>query len=99
MILMVQHRVRDFDAWKPVFDEHEHVRAGHHCSGHLLYRQSDDSRQVTVIMQYPSRADAEAFASDPSLKEAMQKGGVEGEPSLTWLDEVEAADYAKRRAA
>lgn len=26
-VLVVQHRVRDFDAWKPVFDEHESARA------------------------------------------------------------------------
>ena len=25
-ILVVQHKVHDFDAWKPVFDEHESVR-------------------------------------------------------------------------
>ena len=27
--LVVHHRVRDYDVWKPVFDEHEGVRVSH----------------------------------------------------------------------
>jgi hypothetical protein len=38
MIIMVQHTVRDYDAWKRVFDEHEAVRKEHGATGHQLYR-------------------------------------------------------------
>ena len=36
----VHHPVRDYDAWKPVFDEHESVRRRHGALEHRIYRMS-----------------------------------------------------------
>ena len=99
MIVIVQHHVRDFDAWRPVFEDHRAFREQYGCSGHLLYRSMDDPGDVTIVMQFPSRERAEAFARDPGLKEAMDRGGVDSEPRMSMLHEVGAADYASRRAA
>ncbi len=93
MIILVQHTVRDFDAWKPVFDEHATVRKQHGATGHALYRSMDDPNDVLVANFFPSRGQAEAFASDPTLREMMQRGGVTGEPRITWADEVETVKY------
>jgi len=98
MIVMVQHKVRDYDAWKSVFDEHQAVRTRHGATGHELYRSLEDPNEVTVINQFPSREQAEAFAADPSLKEAMERGGVISEPRLTWAQETEALDYKAKAA-
>jgi len=98
MYIIVQHRVRDFDAWKPVFDEHGDVRRRHGATGHTLYRNLEDPNDVTVVNEFPTRQQAEAFASDPSLKEAMERGGVISEPTLTWADEVETVDYQVKAA-
>jgi quinol monooxygenase YgiN len=99
MILIVQHTVRDYDAWKPVFDEHESVRAKYGCLGHTIYRDADKPNDLTLFMRYESRERADEFMRDPSLAEAMQRGGVISEPSATWLEEAEVASYASRRAA
>ena len=99
MIIIVQHTVREFDAWKSVFDEHEAVRRQHGATGHELYRGLDDANEVTVVNHFPSRAQAEAFAADPSLKEAMERGGVLTEPRITWAEESDASDYRQTRAA
>jgi heme-degrading monooxygenase HmoA len=99
MIIIVQHTVSDFDAWKKVFDEHEAVRRRHGATGHQLYRSVDDPNEVTVVNQFPTREQAEAFATDPSLKEAMERGGVVGEPRVTWAVESEDVDYRATRAA
>jgi heme-degrading monooxygenase HmoA len=93
MIIIVQHTVRDFDAWKTVFDEHRSVRAGHGATGHELYRGFEDPNEVTVVNHFPSKEQAEAFAADPSLKEAMERGGVISEPRITWAQEADAAAY------
>jgi hypothetical protein len=45
------------------------------------------------------RGGAEAFAADPSLKEAMERGGVLTEPRVTWAEESDASDYTQSRAA
>jgi heme-degrading monooxygenase HmoA len=93
MIVMVQHSVRDFDTWKPVFDEHGDVRRRHGATGHELYRGIADANEITVVNHFPSKEQAEAFAADPSLKEAMERGGVISEPRVTWAQEVETVDY------
>ena len=99
MRLIVQHTVRDFDAWKTVFDAHETERARFGCTGHTLYRDTDDPNNVTLFLDYESRERADEFMKDPSLREAMEKGGVISEPRATWVDEQESCAYAVRRAA
>ena len=98
MDVIVEHKVRDYEAWKPVFDEHEGVRRRHGGTGHYLYRGLDDPNEITVINHFPSREQAVAFAADPSLKEAMERGGVIGEPRITWVEEVETVDYQAKAA-
>jgi quinol monooxygenase YgiN len=99
MELIIQHTVRDFDAWKIAFDRHESTRAKFGCLGHTLYRSGESGNDVTVITSWESRERAEEFARDPSLKEAMETGGVVGEPRVQWADTVETVSYAKTRAA
>jgi heme-degrading monooxygenase HmoA len=99
MQLIIQHTVRDFDEWKRVFDEHEAVRARYGCQGHTLYRSGEGGNDVTAVTRWPSREDAERFASDPSLREAMERGGVVSEPRIAWAEEVETRSYAASRAA
>ena len=98
MILVVQHNVRDYDTWKSVFDEHESVRTRHGATGHELYRGLDDPNEITIVNHFPSREQAEAFADRPSLKEAMERGGVITEPRITWARETETVDYKAKAA-
>ena len=98
MIVIVQHKVRDYDAWKTVFDEHGDVRRHHGATGHELFQGLDDPNEITVVNHFASRQQAEAFAADPSLKQAMEQGGVTSEPRITWAQETEAVDYRAKAA-
>jgi heme-degrading monooxygenase HmoA len=93
MVVMVRHTVRDFATWKAVFDEHGAVRRKHGATGHDLYRGIQDPNEITVVNYFPSTQHAEAFAADPSLKEAMERGGVISEPQIIWADEAETVKY------
>ena len=93
MIIIVQHIVRDFDAWKAVFDEHGDTRRRHGVTGHELYQGLSDPNEITVINHLPSKEQAEAFAADPSLKEAMERGGATSEPRISWAVKAESVDY------
>jgi heme-degrading monooxygenase HmoA len=93
MVVMVQHKVRDFDTWKLVFDEHGEVRRKHGATGHEIYRGTDDPNEITIVNHFPSKEQAQAFVADPSLKEAMERGGVVSAPLVTWAQEVETIDY------
>jgi quinol monooxygenase YgiN len=92
--LVVHHRVRDYDAWKPVFDEHEDVRRSHGALGHRIYQTFGDSGSVIIHNDFLSEEAARAFSQDPSLPEAMERGGVEGEPGIGYLARTERKVYA-----
>jgi quinol monooxygenase YgiN len=99
MILILQHTVRDYDTWRPLFDEHEGVRAKYGCLGHTVFRAADQPNDLTLLLRWESRERAEQFLHDPSLAETMQRGGVIGEPRTTWVEKADTVTYAERRAA
>jgi hypothetical protein len=84
--LAVQHSVADFDTWKTAFDGHGSVRTQY---GATDVRVLHDGNSILVTMDFPDAAAVEAFMADPSLGEAMAKGGVVGAPTVSVL--VEAA--------
>jgi len=99
MILIMQTRVRDYDAWKTVFDDGEPLRARHGCTGHEIFRSDDDGNAATVLLRFPSREAGDALRTDPELAANMKRAGAEGQPTVTWARDGEARTYASRRAA
>lgn len=92
-ILVVQHRVRDYASWKPVFDEQEDVRRQHGATRHWVYRAPDDPNDIVVAVEFPGVEAAQAFLADQSLPEALQRAGVEGQPHVHLREEVEQKGY------
>jgi quinol monooxygenase YgiN len=86
--LVVHHPVHDYDAWKPVFDEHESVRRAHGEAEHRLYRFRDAPNSVVVHNDFPSLDQAQGFMADPSLPEAMERAGVAAAPNLSFLEQT-----------
>ncbi len=98
MILIVQHQVRDYDARKRIFDEtwpcaHVTARPATSSAGASAIPTS-----ITPVRHLPSREQAEAFAADPALKEAMDLAGAISKPCFTWAEETEAVDYTAKAA-
>jgi quinol monooxygenase YgiN len=93
VILVVHHRVADYDAWKLVFDEHEPVRRSHGEVEHRVYRDIHDPNRVIVHNDFPAEEAARAFMDDPSLKDAMARAGVEGEPGISFIEKAERNVY------
>jgi quinol monooxygenase YgiN len=86
--MMVQHQVKDFAAWKKVFDSAIDMRKS---SGELsaqVYRDSTDPNKITTINKWDSLANAQKFAHSPDLKAAMEKAGVVGAPIVSFLNEA-----------
>lgn len=91
--VIVQHHVRDYDAWLPVYIEHESVRAAHGGTGHSITRAVDDPNNLVVVNDFATLEGAQAFTQDPSLPEAMERGGVDSEPQAWIVEEAEARQY------
>jgi quinol monooxygenase YgiN len=92
--VIVRHRVSDYGAWKPVFDEHGEVRRRHGATGHQLFRVSGDENELVILNVFRDAAGAQAFIADPSLPAAMQRAGVVGEPDIRVAELAESADYS-----
>ena len=84
----VRHKVADFNSWRAVFDEHGAVRKEHGTTGDSVLRDAQDPSEVLVLTSWPSLAEAQAFLSDPSLKETMGRAGVVGTPRIEVYEEA-----------
>jgi len=82
-VLVVWHKVADFTKWKASYDEHDSMRVSSGIHNYSIGRQADDSNMVLVATKVDDIDKAKAFAKDPSLKAAMQKGGVIGAPTIS----------------
>ena len=91
--VFVQHQVADYDAWITVFNEHEAVRKSHGATGHSVSRVVSDPNTVVIVNDFATLEGALAFTQDPSLPDAMAKGGVTGHPQVWIANEADAAAY------
>jgi quinol monooxygenase YgiN len=86
--ILVQHRVKNFAEWKKVFDSAVDLRTRNGELSSQVYRSESDPNQVTAIFKWDSMANAHKYAQSPELKAAMEKAGVEGQPSISFLNEA-----------
>ena len=86
--MLVQHHVKDFAEWKKVYDSGANLRANNGELSDQIYRDASDPNSLTVVFKWDSLANAQKYAQSPELKAAMEKAGVEGPPSIYFLNEV-----------
>ncbi len=82
-MLIVRHKVANFAKWKISYDAHDSLRLANGIHSYVIGRGVVDSNMVFVATKADDMAKAKAFAANPSLKEAMQKSGVTGKPTLS----------------
>jgi hypothetical protein len=83
-MMIARHRVSNFAKWKASYDAHDSLRQVNGLHSYVIGRSVEDSSMVLVAVKADDMARARAFAKDPSLKQAMQKGGVLGTPQFTF---------------
>ena len=82
---VVIHSVKDYDAWKPVFDSDIGARKAAGALGESLMRGLDDDKVVAIYMPATDLEKLKAFTADPALKAKMKEGGVKGKPTIYFL--------------
>lgn len=90
MFVMVHHKVRDYDTWRPFFDQHEATRQAAGSKGAHLFRSADDPNEIVITLTWDDARvdDAKAFVASPDLREIMEKAGVVGQPEIYFLDDL-----------
>lgn len=86
--IVILHRVRDYGAWRQMYDEFEPVQKAGGVIAESVYQAKDDPNNVLVLHSFDTMAAAEAFVAKPELRDAMQKAGVEGAPRIEFFEEA-----------
>ena len=82
VLAVVSHPVKDFAAWKVIYDGAEPVRQKAGVTGAEVFQDPADPNKVVIIHRFPSLQATQEFLGDPGLKEAMMKGGVTAPPTV-----------------
>jgi quinol monooxygenase YgiN len=88
--MLVQHHVKDFAAWKKVYDSVKGLRTSNGELSDQIYRDASDPNKLTLVFKWNSIANAQKWANSPELKAAMEKAGVDGAPAVSFLNEAQA---------
>jgi heme-degrading monooxygenase HmoA len=86
--MLVQHQVKDYSAWKKVYDSVKDLRTSNGELSDKIYRDASDPNKLTIMFKWDSIENAKKYANSPELKAAMERAGVEGKPSIYFLKEA-----------
>ena len=87
--LLVRHKVKNYSAWKKVFDDFVSVRRAGGEKSYQIFHTETDPNNLLLTFQWDSLNNAKKFAGSSVLKEAMQKAGVIEEPKIDFLNEID----------
>jgi hypothetical protein len=80
--LMVKSKVKDWDAWKKVFDTDKQARMDAGLTDRVISHTVGDTHSITLVFAVADVAKAKAFAGSKELKDKMKEAGVEGPPTM-----------------
>jgi heme-degrading monooxygenase HmoA len=80
-------KVKDFAAWKPLYDGHESTRKVSGSKGARVFWNADDPREILILFLWNDLPDARKFASSEDLKQRMQQAGVIDKPEISFFEE------------
>jgi quinol monooxygenase YgiN len=85
--ILVQVNVKDYAAWRKVFDEIAGLRKTNGSLSEQVFTDSNDPHKVVILYQWSSLEIGKAFFQSAELKAAQQRAGVEG-VTFTFLSAV-----------
>ena len=85
-MLMIRHKVKDYDQWRPMFDKHSLMQQAAGLSNPRVFRSADDKSEIVVVFDTKDTERAKDFAASPNLRETMAKAGVMDDPTIYFLE-------------
>jgi len=87
-IVLVNHKVKDFNAWKPYFDADQERRSAAGLKDVYVTRKADDPNDVFMVFETEDADNAMKMMEDPNLKDVMDQAGVINRPTITVLNKA-----------
>jgi heme-degrading monooxygenase HmoA len=73
--VLIQHEVRKYEVFEPVFKDDETRRRRMGSKGGRLYRNVSDPRNLVAVFEWDTAENARRFADSYELKEAVEWAG------------------------
>jgi len=86
--MLVRYHVQDYAKWRLGFDAHGPARLAAGCTGAQVFRDFKDPNEIVLLLNWDNLANAHEFAQSQDLRETMQRLGVDGQPEISYLDDV-----------
>lgn len=86
--VLITHKVKDWDAFKKVFEEAKPIRMAAGLTDRALGYSIGDNHMVTMALIISDMKKAEDFFKSPELKKRMEEAGVEGPPTFNYYTVV-----------
>lgn len=87
--VLIIHAVKDYAAWKKIFDDAAALRKGAGEISYQLLKFERDANKIVHFSAWSSLAKARAFFESPQLVEIRARAGVEA-PDFIYLEKIEA---------
>ncbi len=84
--MIVHHQVRDYETWRPGYDEHEKSRVAAGITNGRVFRRAEDPNDLVLILDVADVEKARAWSQSEDLRSTMQKVGVLGAPIIHFVD-------------
>ncbi len=86
--VLLNHKVRDYDHWKPYFDKDavNRLKAGIRVA--KLFRSMEDPNDISILFTVDNIESFNNFLKSPDLKKIMEEGGVISMPEVKMLQEL-----------
>lgn len=85
--LLIKHKVKDYPAWKKVFDGFIETRKAGGEKSYQILHPDNEPNNLFAIFEWDSLENARQFASSSELKNAMGNAGVIEQPEVYFLEE------------
>jgi quinol monooxygenase YgiN len=85
--MLAQHKVENFASWKEVFDSVADLRQKNGEKSAQIFHDANEPNSLTLLFEWDNLDNARQYAQSPELKAAMQKAGVAGPPTISFLTE------------
>jgi quinol monooxygenase YgiN len=86
--VLIIHAVKDYSAWKQVFDGAADIRKAAGEQSYQLLKYESSANTVVHFSQWASLAQARAFFESPQLVQIRKDAGVEA-PEFIYLNQLE----------
>ena len=85
--IFLQHRIDNYDTWKPVYDGDTERRNAAGLTEIGVYRKAGDENLVLLVWSADSIEGFKTMVDSEELKAKMQEAGVVSEPEV-WIAEA-----------